>query len=534
MLLYRLMLELGIDCRVITGIGNGGAHAWNIVELGGLYYNADATWDSSYYTGIGTMPWRLRANDTFGNHTRDEEFDTDAFNTEYPMSETDYKVCAAHEFVSVVTEATCTEGGYTTYTCTQCGDGYVGGLVDATGHQHTEIRDTKEVTCTEDGYTGDTWCTDCETKLSNGEVIQAPGHSYTSEVIAPTCTEQGYTTHICSACGYSHQDSYVDATGHQHTEVRDTKAVTCTEDGYTGDTWCTDCETKISNGEVIEATGHSYTSVVTAPTCTKQGYTTHSCACGHSYVGDYVDATGHQHTEIRDTKEVTCTEDGYTGDTWCTDCETKISNGEVIEATGHSYTSVVTAPTCTEQGYTTHSCACGHSYVGDYVDATGHQHTEVRDTKAVTCTEDGYTGDTWCTDCNAFIVEGEVIQAPGHSYTSVVTAPTCTEQGYTTHTCACGHSYTDGYVDALGHTYEDGYCTECGASERILGDVNNDGAVDIRDAVLVASAYNEVISLTEDQKRCADVNGDGAVDIRDAVLIASRYNEIIDHFPAEE
>ena len=47
-----------------------------------------------------------------------------------------------------------------------------------------------------------------------------------------------------------------------------------------------------------------------------------------------------------------------------------------------------------------------------------------------------------------------------HSYTAVVTAPTCTEKGYTTHTCACGDSYVDTYVDALGHAWDNGTVTK--------------------------------------------------------------------------
>ena len=47
-----------------------------------------------------------------------------------------------------------------------------------------------------------------------------------------------------------------------------------------------------------------------------------------------------------------------------------------------------------------------------------------------------------------------------HSYTAVVTEPTCTEKGYTTHTCACGDSYVDTYVDALGHAWDNGKVTK--------------------------------------------------------------------------
>ena len=47
-----------------------------------------------------------------------------------------------------------------------------------------------------------------------------------------------------------------------------------------------------------------------------------------------------------------------------------------------------------------------------------------------------------------------------HSYKAVVTAPTCTAKGYTTHTCACGDSYVDTYVDALGHAWDNGKVTK--------------------------------------------------------------------------
>ena len=52
-----------------------------------------------------------------------------------------------------------------------------------------------------------------------------------------------------------------------------------------------------------------------------------------------------------------------------------------------------------------------------------------------------------------------------HSYQAVVTAPTCTEKGFTTHTCKCGDSYIDTYVDAIGHQYENGVCVRCGEKD---------------------------------------------------------------------
>ena len=96
----------------------------------------------------------------------------------------------------------------------------------------------------------------------------------------------------------------------------------------------------------------------------------------------------------------------------------------------HDYQSVTTAPTCTEKGYTTHTCSCGDSYVDTYTDPTGH------------------------------------------SYTAVVTEPTCGEKGFTTHTCSvCGDHYEDTYTDATGeHVYEndqDTTCDVCGFSRVI-------------------------------------------------------------------
>ncbi len=76
---------------------------------------------------------------------------------------------------------------------------------------------------------------------------------------------------------------------------------------------------------------HSYKAVVTAPTCTAKGYTTHTCACGDSYVDTYVDALGHAWDEGKVTKEPTETETGVKTFT-CTRCgETKT---ETIPATG--------------------------------------------------------------------------------------------------------------------------------------------------------------------------------------------------------
>ena len=161
---------------------------------------------------------------------------------------------------------------------------------------------------------------------------------------------------------------------------------------------------------------HSYKAVVTAPTCTEKGYTTHTCACGDSYVDTYVDALGHAWDSGKVTKEPTETETGVKTFT-CTRCgETKT---EVIPALSHehSYKAIVTAPTCTAKGYTTHTCACGDSYVDAYTDALGHAWDEGKVTKAATETETGVKTFT-CARC-------------GETKTEVIPAGGCPSAGFT-------------------------------------------------------------------------------------------------------
>lgn len=86
-LLYRLLLEEGIDCRFISGTANGENHSWNIVKLGGKYYNLDATWDA----GSDTPSYFLKSNANFSDHERDEAYLTQSFVRNYPMGDTDYE-----------------------------------------------------------------------------------------------------------------------------------------------------------------------------------------------------------------------------------------------------------------------------------------------------------------------------------------------------------------------------------------------------------------------------------------------------------
>lgn len=68
MLFYRLCKEAGLSVRIISGTGNGGAHAWNIVRIGSKYYNVDCTWDGQ---GAATYNnFLLKSEADFSNHTQ--------------------------------------------------------------------------------------------------------------------------------------------------------------------------------------------------------------------------------------------------------------------------------------------------------------------------------------------------------------------------------------------------------------------------------------------------------------------------------
>ncbi len=114
-----------------------------------------------------------------------------------------------HNFVATVTPPTCTEDGYTTYTCT-CGESYI------------------------------------------ADETPALGHNYVAAVTPPTCTEGGFTTYTCSACGESHVGDETDALGHDFGEWTLTTPPTAHETGEETRT-CTRCDA--TQTRTVDATG---------------------------------------------------------------------------------------------------------------------------------------------------------------------------------------------------------------------------------------------------------------------------------------
>ena len=276
-LFYRLALTLGVDARLIAGDA-GGPHAWNIARLNDLYYNLDSTWDA----GVAEYRYFLVNEAHFTDHTRYADYTSDAFYAAYPMSETDFDpetdIPHVHSYTATEILPTCTEDGYTLYTC-DCGDSYRGDVVPARGHQWDEGVITIEPTETETGlmiYT----CLVC------GEISEKiipelnHQHSYESVVTPPSCTEDGFTTHTC-ICGDSYTDSHIPATGHN--PVADPAMdPTCTQNGLTEGSHCDICGQVLIPQQSIPATGHHLGpwTVVQEPTGTDTGTEERRCDCG--------------------------------------------------------------------------------------------------------------------------------------------------------------------------------------------------------------------------------------------------------------
>ena len=312
----------------------------------------------------------------------------------------------------IITEATCTEEGEKTFTCSICGDKKTE-KVSATGHQHTEIRNKKEATCKETGYSGDTWCKDCGKKILSGQTIaKTENHSWDAGKVTTkaTCTEEGEKTFTCSICG-DEKTEKISATGHQHTEIRNKKEATCKEEGYSGDTWCKDCGKKILSGQTIAKTeNHSWNQgeITKEPTCKEKGEKTFTCSiCGNTKT-EKVSTTDHQHMEIRNQKNPTCKEAGYSGDTYCADCGVKIFSGQTIAKTkNHNWDGgvITTEPTCTERGEKTFTCTiCGNTDTKK-VNATGHSYGAYKVVKEPTNKRKGLKSKT-CSVCGKIVYEG--------------------------------------------------------------------------------------------------------------------------------
>ena len=260
---------------------------------------------------------------------------------------------AHHNYTSEVTDPTCLDDGFTTFTCTACGDTYTEAGAEALGHTYT------------DGA-----CIRCG--LAEEHV-----HNYEEDVTDPTCTEKGYTTYTCS-CNESYVDNYVDALGHADSDAN-----------YK----CDACSTRMV--PEADSTLTIAQAIALGKTFTKDSYTTNkyyitgtitlvdNTTFGNVYITDGVNsilvyglysADGTVRYDALTAKPVKgdeITVYGIIG--YYTDAQMK--NGWIDDFVAHTcdIEDIVTDPTCTADGYTTHKCTlCDKKTVDTEVPALGH------------------------------------------------------------------------------------------------------------------------------------------------------------------
>lgn len=372
-------------------------------------------------------------------------------------------------------------------------------------------------------------CVDCGKQY--GDLAQC---SYTAEVTetkylkaAATCNTKAIYYKSCPVCGSFGTDTFTagefDKTNHKgETEIRGAVPATCGDPGYTGDTYCLDCDTKIANGTATNATGqHSggtatckekavcttcgtaygdlakceYTEEIaaakylkTTATCKDKAVYYKSCkVCGgvgtETFTYGEVDAANHTGgTEIRDAVAANCSNPGYTGDTYCLGCNTKLATGTATEKNDNHSGGTAT---CKEKAVCT---VCGETY-GDF---TKHSYTEYKANNDATCEKDGTKTATCAYGCGTTDTVADVGSAKGHDFKTYTSDENATCKADGTKTAKCENCDKTNTVADEGskadHSYgDDNFCDWCGK------DKSNPQTGDNTNLVLLTSIM--VISL---------------------------------------
>ena len=266
-------------------------------------------------------------------------------------------------------------------------------------HLHTTEHSAEPSTCIKHGHRAYTVCDDCG-EITEGSDAELPLSGHTGGTA--TCVKKA----VCDVC---HQE-YGDFAAHNY----------------------------------IENASEDY--LKTAATCGSKAVYYKSCSvCGLKSeetfeTGEY-DYTNHVgETYLKNQKEATCYEEGYTGDTYCLGCGTLLNKGTVIVATGH--TGVVTkeakAPTCTEAGWTEEiRCSICDEILqpSEPIAALGHSFTNYISDNNATCTENG-TETAICDRCDATDTREIENSAFGHDYHEKRVEPGYSHEGMIQQVCA--------------------------------------------------------------------------------------------------
>lgn len=273
---------------------------------------------------------------------------------------------------------------------------------------------------------------------------------------------------------------------------------------------------KVYNKQYEEATDptehdHSWDEgvVTSEPTCTENGVKTHTCTCGESYT-ETVTATGH--TEVIDEAvDATCISSGFTVGSHCSVCKEILIKQEVIPATGH--TQVVdeaVASSCTQTGLTEgeHCSECGKILVAQKIVSENGHKVVVDEAVPPTLTETGLTEGKHCSVCGEVLVAQEVLQP--------IVVPTSTPT--TEPTEKTTQQPTQGPTVAPTNTPVK------------IGDVDEDGIVNIFDATKIQLYIAKYATLSDTQMIAADADKDGIVNIFDVTRIQLYLAKYITEF----
>ncbi len=226
-------------------------------------------------------------------------------------------------------------------------------------------------------------------------------------------------------------------------------------------------------------------------TCVNTGLDSYECVLCNSTKGEIVAINPDNHasaaTRTENYREASCEEDGYTGDVYCAECNKLLETGTVLYATGHSLyfdEVVIERANCIHGNILRYRCDCGYTQNDDdgVINPDNHR-TEIRNERAATCKEEGYSGDTYCLDCGVCVETGHAIDKTAHTYGEFVTVKpaTISEDGRAERECSVCH-----YVDAKVLPKSEAKYTVIYASSR---DANGDEVYDPAMAVKEERVY---------------------------------------------
>ena len=282
----------------------------------------------------------------------------------------------------VTTAPTCTATGTKTYTATVKIDGvtYTASKNEnLTALGHTEVTDVAVVaTCKQTGLTEGSHCSVCNEVLVAQQETPKLNHTETKiEAVAATCSAEGATEgKKCSVCDEILVAPQPTSKVAHTEETIPAVTATCSENGLTEGKKCSVCKEVLVAQQPTVKLPHTETALLgVAPSCSEEGLTEgKKCSVCETVtvVQAPIDKLPHTEETVVGTAP-TCSATGLSDGKKCSVCKETLVAQTILPKTACNYESVVTAPTCEDQGYTTHTCSmCKDSYVDTYVDELGH------------------------------------------------------------------------------------------------------------------------------------------------------------------